>query len=135
MAYTRCFPYTPEFVSGFGAVDRPILPELILVGPAGRRMRTQPYVDMGADFSVYPMGVARLLGIPLEEGRECPISGLYGSGMGRLLSVPALLLGKEFELPVIFVPEERIPMVLGRAGVLRHFRVEYRRDRFCIRRL
>lgn len=55
--------------------------------------------------------------------------------MGRLLSVLALLLGEEFALPVIFVPEERIPRVLGRAGVLRHVRVEYRGDRFCIRRL
>ncbi|GEM_PF-2988495 len=135
MAYTRCFPYTPEFVTGLGAVDRPILPELVLIGPTGRRMRTQPYVDMGADFSVFPGGIARLLEAPWESGRELPISGLYGGGVGRLLPVRAVLLEKEFDLPALFVPEERVPLVLGRAGVLRHFRVEYRSDRFCIRRL
>jgi hypothetical protein len=89
---------------------------------------------MGADFSVYPASFARLLEIPSGAGRECPVSGLYGSGIGRLHSVRAVLLGKEFDLPIIFIPEERVPMVLGRAGVLDRFTIEYRRDRFCIHR-
>lgn len=76
MARARCFPYTPEFVSVLGAVDRPVLPELYLVGSQGRRLRTQPYVDMGADFSVYPASFARLLGLRLEAGRALPIGGL-----------------------------------------------------------
>jgi len=134
MARARCFPYTPEFTAGLGAVDRPILPELYLIGPQGQRLRTQPYVDMGADFSVYPASFDQLLGLDLKSGKPLPISGLYGSGSGYLHVVHAELLGHAFELPVIFVSEERVPVVLGRAGVLEHFLVEYRRDRFCLRR-
>jgi hypothetical protein len=134
MARTRCFPYTLEFTAGLGAVDRPILPELYLIGQHGQRLRTQPYVDMGADFSVYPASFARLLGLQLEAGKPLPISGLYGSGSGYLHVVQAELLGHIFGLPVIFVREEQVPAVLGRASVLEHFWVEYRRDRFCIRR-
>lgn len=134
MPRIRCFPYTPEFVVAIGAIDRPVLPDFYLIGLRGQRIHAQPYVDMGADFSVYPASFARLLGLQLEAGRGLPVSGLYGSGVGYLHTVRAMLLDHEFELPVIFVPEERVPTVLGRAGVLEHFTVEYRRDRFCIRR-
>lgn len=134
MARARCFPYTPEFVAGLGAVDRPILPELYLLGPQGHRLRTQPYIDMGADFSVYPASVAQLLGLDLKIGKLLPVSGLYGSGSGYLHTVRAELLGQAFELPIIFVSQESVPTVLGRAGVLERFEVEYRRDRFCLRR-
>lgn len=134
MARVQCFPYTPEFTVGIGAIDRPILPELYLIGPQKQRLRTQPYIDMGADFSVYPASFARMLGLQLEAGKPLPISGLYGSGSGYLHTVQAELLRHIFKLPVIFVKEEQAPAVLGRAGVLDHFWVEYRRDRFCIRR-
>ena len=132
MARVRCFPYTPEFTPVLGAVDRPILPALYLIGPQGR-LPTQPYVDMGADFSVFPAEFARIIGLDPEAGRPLPVSGLYGGGSGHLQTVQAELLNRALDLPVIFVPERGIPAVLGRAGVLDHFTVEYRRDRFCLR--
>ena len=71
MARVRCFPYTPEFTPVLGAVDRPILPALYLIGPQGR-LPTQPYVDMGADFSVFPAEFARIIGLDPEAGRPLP---------------------------------------------------------------
>lgn len=128
-----CFPYVPEIIKGFGYIDRPKA-EILLIGPQGRSVKTRPYVDMGADHSLYPESIGKLLEVEVPQGKLIHLKGLTGQAiLAYLHTIRAQLAGAtdSFDLPVAFVLSEAVPHLLGRMGILDAYEVLYRPNEVC----
>ncbi len=128
-----CFPCAPEIIKGFGYIDRPKA-EVLLIGPQGRSVKTRPYVDMGADHSLYPESIGRLLGVEVPQGKLIHLKGLTGQAIVAYLhTIKAQLAGAadSFDLPVAFALSEAVPQLLGRMGLLDAYEVLYRPNEVC----
>src|SRR5713226_7967788 len=72
-----CFPYREELSETFGRIPRPAV-EIFLRARTGPWFRVFAYADSGADFSLFPKGVCKLLGLELNAGERSLIQGVSG---------------------------------------------------------
>ncbi|MEK9149089.1 MAG: retropepsin-like aspartic protease [Candidatus Desantisbacteria bacterium] len=84
-------------------------------------------VDSGADITLIPKKVGKELGFTLKEGEEPDsLGGVTGSTpiVYRQLKIR---IGKfEFDAPVAWALEERVPFLLGREVVFDKFNIEFK---------
>ncbi len=80
--------------------------------------------DTGADVTSLPVSAARKLGIILDESSKEPMSGYEGSEIRVHLSKIRIKFNeKVFAIPCVFNPNENVPILLGRAGILTRFNI------------
>lgn len=126
-----CFPYEPEPSRAFGSVPRPII-EAYLRTQAGGWFRVTPYADSGADFSVMPKSVCKVLGLKLKAGQRALIGGISGRPQVVYIHQVQMRIGaREFTARVGFAFNERLPYLLGRMDVLEHFDIRFELGRVC----
>lgn len=92
----------------------------------GTRYSLVPYVDSGADTSLFPKGDASLFNLNLYEGEYSSIAGV-----GRVM-VPAYIhdvkmrVGETvLDAPVAFADSDEVPRLLGRSDVFKRFRITF----------
>jgi hypothetical protein len=127
------FPYREEPSRTFGRIARPVV-EVSLRQESGTGIwvKVFPYVDSGADFSLFPKGICRLLGLGLNEGQRSSIQGVGGKAAAIYLHTVQMRLGETiFNARVGFSASERVPYLLGRLDVLEHFDIRFERDKVC----
>lgn len=126
-----CFPYREEPSKAFGRIARPVV-EVFLRGQTGEWFKVFPYADSGADFSLFPKGICKLLGLQLKAGQRSLIQGVSGKPMVIYLHRVEMRIGeKSFSARVGFAVSERMPYLLGRLDVLEHFDIRFEKDRVC----
>ncbi len=83
-----------------------------------------PYVDSGADISLFTRTDCELLGYNLESGEERLIGGVMGGLMKVYIHEIPMRIG-DFELStkVGFADREEVPRLLGRKSVFPEFQV------------
>ena len=74
------FPYRKEPSDILGLIDRPVV-EVHLRTKAGNWLSAIAYADSGADFTLFPKSVCKLLGLRLRLGRKSLIGGISGSAL------------------------------------------------------
>lgn len=95
-------------------------------------MKVFPYADSGADFSLFPKGICKLLGLQLKAGQRSSIQGVGGKPIIVYLHRVEMRIGeKSFGARVGFAASERMPYLLGRLDVLEYFDIRFERDRVC----
>ena len=125
------FPYREEPSRVFGRVARPIV-EVSLRKQSDEWFKVFPYADSGADFSLFPKGICKLLGLKLKAGRRSLIQGVGGKAAAVYLHTVHMRIGEtSFEARVGFSASERVPYLLGRLDVLVHFDIRFERDKVC----
>ncbi|MGD0175255.1 MAG: hypothetical protein ABSC50_00315 [Candidatus Bathyarchaeia archaeon] len=116
------FPYVKEKSSVFGVVFRPVA-KVIFEGEFPQWM----YVDSGADISLIPLSVGKLIGFRRE--REEKLERIFGVGrssipiLTRRVSIRLGLL--EFPARVAWSQIEDVPLLLGRMDIFRRFHVTF----------
>ena len=125
------FPYREEPSKVFGRVARPVV-EVSLREQSGAWVKVFPYADSGADFSLFPKGICKLLGLQLKAGRRSFIRGVGGKPTVVYLHKVEMRIGeKSFNARVGFAVSERMPYLLGRLDVLEHFEIRFDKDKVC----
>ena len=125
------FPYREEPSKAFGRIARPVI-EVSLRQQSGAWVKVFPYADSGADFSLFPRGICKLLGLELKAGRRSMIQGVGGKAAAVYLHRVHMRIGEtSFEARVGFSAGERVPYLLGRLDVLVRFDIRFERDRVC----
>ena len=80
--------------------------------------------DTGADVSSLPNSAAEKLGIDLDKCPEEPMSGYEGSTILVYRSQISVVFNKKtFSVPCVFNPNEDVPILLGRVGILDRFNI------------
>lgn len=80
--------------------------------------------DTGADVTSLPVSSAKKLGINLDKCPKEPMGGYEGRNIQVYLSKIRLKFNKKiFAIPCVFNPNENVPMLLGRAGILSRFSI------------
>jgi len=118
------FKYSSE-PSKYGIVHRPIA-HVYLQSKDGPWYLFYPYVDSGADTSLFPRSDAQLLKLNLYEGNYSPIVGI-----GRVM-IPAYVHSVKMKIGetvlnvrVAFADSDEIPRLLGRRDIFRYFKVTF----------
>ena len=97
----------------------------------GEWIRAHPYIDSGADVTLLPLSLGRLLGLEIkgEELRE--LRGVSGHGVPVVFYSLCIKIGSfDFEAHVAWALIEEVPPLLGRSDVFDHFDVTFKqRDR------
>ena len=109
--------------------ERPII-AVSIVGENGKRASADMLVDMGADLTLLPESVARLIDLDLRLVTACPV----GSPLGPATTYRALPIFLELRRPpevfrwrtvVGFVPRPLTYGILGTRGFFEFFNVRY----------
>ncbi len=116
------YPYGIKYSPSFGHILT-IKIFLSVEYPGG----TEPFMflfDTGADVTSFPASVAEKLGIDLDKCPKEPMSGFEGSTVLVYRSKIKIKFNqKSFELPCVFNPNEEVPILLGRAGIIDKFTI------------
>lgn len=117
------FPYLKERSSIFGMVARP-LAKVVIEDNFAQWM----YIDSGADVTLIPHSVGRLIGLRRSK-RDKPrkIFGIGRSSIPVLIKRVRMRLGSaEFQARIAWSQAEDVPMLLGRMDVFKRFNVTFR---------
>lgn len=126
-----CFPYREEASMVFGRIGRPVI-EAYPKAADGSWFKIFPYADSGADFSLFPRSMAKILGLKLKAGQKSFIQGVSGRRLVIYLHRIELRIGaKEFSARAGFALSDRVPYLLGRIDLLDHFDIRFEANRVC----
>lgn len=100
------------------------LVDIRLFGKA-RTYCVEAFLDSGADFSVFDVSSAVLIGLDYQKGKSMPITVGDGDRMTAFLHrVPVSFAGKIFSAPICFSSQLGAGFnLIGRAGFFKRFRI------------
>ena len=126
-----CFPYRKEPSRVFGLIDRPVV-DVYLKTEEGDWFKVFLYVDSGADFTLFPKSVCKILGLKLKTGQRSCIGGVGGKPLVIYIHQVVMKIGdREFNARVRFAMREIIPYLLGRIDLLDYFDMRFEGSRVC----
>lgn len=80
--------------------------------------------DTGADVTSLPASLAEKLEINLKKCPKDEMTGYEGTSVSVFRSEIKLHFDKKiFKIPCVFHPNEKVPIILGRAGILDRFTI------------
>lgn len=116
------FPYGVSSSPNFG-----IIPTIFLwlnIEVSSNLIPLSFLFDTGADITSFPASVAEKLGIDLDNCPKEPMSGYEGTTVLVYRSQIKIRFNKKtFEVPCVFHPNEEVPILLGRAGIIDKFNI------------
>lgn len=117
------FPLSP-IKSKEGIVPEPIIPIQIKT-----KEGFQFYdflVDSGADFTLLPYSLAKLIGINLKKTKKAMTQGIEGKGIITFQSSITIKIGKwEDTIRCAFASHDHIPLLLGRLDVFSIYNITF----------
>jgi len=118
------FKYSPE-PSKRGIVHRPIA-HVYLQSKKGVWYLFYPYVDSGADTSLFTKGDASLLKLNLYKGEYSPILGIGKVMMPAYIHNVKMKIGETIlNANIAFADSNEVPRLLGRTDIFKHFRITF----------
>jgi hypothetical protein len=123
LASTVSFPWLelrdPKLGRGFVSLAR-----MNLRSARGTWSPVDAVVDSGASVTLLKRSICDVLGYRFRSGALLSLGGVgAGSVHARLHRVTAAIGHNVFKMPVAFAPDDRLPNLLGRAGVFSIFEV------------
>lgn len=116
------FPYGISSSSGFG-----IIPTIFLWLNVQSPSELIPFsflFDTGADVTSFPTSAAEKLGIDLDKCPREPMSGYEGTTILVYQSeITINFNNKKLIIPCVFNPNEEVPILLGRSGIIEKFNI------------
>lgn len=107
-----------------GYILRPVA-DVSLKTRSGTWIEYHPYIDSGADVSLIPLSLGKLLGFRLDRTKVEQIGGIRGSVPVVNVSVPMKIGSHEFVADAAWALLENIPPLLGRTTVFDIYRVTF----------
>lgn len=120
------FKYKTESLGpGKGKIKRPVA-DVYIKSKSKSWIQFHPYIDSGADVTMIPLSLGKLIGLQLREDKVEQIGGIRGS-VPVIYTESQMRLGEEkFKIPIAWSLIEEVPPLLGRAGVFDRFNVTFK---------
>lgn len=114
------FPYGISSSVGFGIIPTIFL-WLKVESPSGL-IPFSFLFDTGADVTSFPVSATEKLGIDLDKCPQEPMTGYEGTTILVYKSQIKIHFNKRsLTVPCVFNPNEEVPILLGRAGIIDRF--------------
>lgn len=118
------FKYKTEITSNKQKIIRPVA-EVYLKALSNSWIKFYPYIDSGADLTLIPLSLGKLLGFRVDESKIQQIGGIKGS-IPAIFTQAVLKIGKEeFPASLAWALIEGVPPLLGRTDVFDIFKVTF----------
>ena len=116
------FPYAREKSGLLGNILRPVA-RIVL----NRSFPHIMYIDSGADITLLPRSVGKLIGLEEQSGEKPEkVYGVGDSSVHVFIRRVSMKIGKaEFSARVAWSTAEDVPLLLGRLDVFRRFRIVF----------
>lgn len=118
------FKYKKE-VSG---VKRPVA-DVFLKSKLGGWIEFHPYIDSGADVTLIPFSLGKLIGLSKDHKNVDHIGGIKGRVPVIYNQILIKIGGMEIETKVAWTLIENVPPLLGRQGIFDKFHITFKQDR------
>ena len=125
------FPFEDSGKMYFGRIYRPVAKVSFYAPQFQTWTQTWMIVDTGADFSILPRFLSKIIGISLEK--DCITDTTMGVGGEQKIylckkKVKAQIGTMKREVPIAFFANDEVPAILGRCGFLETFDIEFLKD-------
>lgn len=118
------FRYKKEESLILGKIERPVA-DVYLRTKKDSWIEFHPYIDSGADITIIPLSLGRLLGFEIDEKKIQQIGGIRGS-VPVIYAKTIMKIGeKNFTVRIAWALIEDVPPLLGRTDVFDIFRVTF----------
>ena len=126
------FRYKKEVARSPGQfINRPVA-EIYLRAKFSKWIKFNPYIDSGADVTLVPLSLGKLLGFEMNEDKIQQIGGIRGD-VPIIYTKTGMKIGKEeFLVQVAWALIEDVPPLLGRTDVFDIFKVTFEQDKKII---
>ncbi len=117
------FRYKKEISArGPTIIYRPVA-DVALKSNSGAWIEFNPYIDSGADFTLIPLSLGKLLGFSYKNMRSEKIGGISGSISAINMTIPMRIGIYEFPAKISWALIEDVPPLLGRSDVFDQFEI------------
>jgi len=126
------FKYCERRSNIFGRVDRPLVTVRVFSKTKGVWIAFyETLADTGADISIIPKYLGKLIVGDITLGRQIQISGIvpYSELVAYIHNLRIQVAGKEFEAPVAVADSDRTIAILGRVKGLNLFNIEFQKGK------
>lgn len=118
------FKYAAELTRR-GVIHRPIA-HVYLQSKRGGWFLFYPYVDSGADVSLFTRSDAELLNLELGEGQYRPIMGIGKVMLPTYIHKARMKIGDlQFDANVAFANSDEVPRLIGRETIFKKFKITF----------
>ncbi|OGG14362.1 hypothetical protein A2773_02905 [Candidatus Gottesmanbacteria bacterium RIFCSPHIGHO2_01_FULL_39_10] len=127
------FKYKEESLGvGRGTVRRPVA-DVFLKTQSGSYIEFHPYIDSGADLTLIPLSLGKLLGLHIDEKHMEQIGGIKGS-VPIIQTECQMRIGQEdLKAKIAWALIEDVPPVLGRTDIFDRFNVTFKQKEGIIK--
>lgn len=123
------FRYKEESLGIFkGKIMRPVA-DVHLKTPTGFWIEFHPYIDSGADTTLIPLSLGKLIGLKINKNKVQQIGGISGEVPVINSRIYIRIGKKEFTIRIAWALIEDIPPLLGRADVFDIFNVTFQQKK------
>ena len=127
------FRYKEESLgSRQGTIKRPVA-DVFLKSSSNDWIEYHPYIDSGADITMVPLSLGKLLGFHLDENQVRSIGGIRGNVPVIYVKSPMKIGSLEFPAQLAWALIEDVPPLLGRADVFDHFEITFKQPQKTIK--
>lgn len=92
-----------------------------------------PYIDSGADVTLFPLSFGKLLGLEIDEDEIKELKGVGGDKISVVFKTLSIRIGKyEFDIRVAWCLKEDVPALLGRKDIFDQFHIQFKQDKKII---
>ena len=119
------FKYKEESLGkGAGQIKRPVA-DIYLKTKSGSWIEFHPYIDSGADLTMIPLSLGKLIGLHLDERKVVQIGGIRGS-VPVMNDYCRIRIGNnQLNVKIAWALIEDVPPLLGRADVFDFFEITF----------
>lgn len=125
------FKYKDEFGRNGEVVKRPVA-DIFLKSKGGLWIEFHPYIDSGADITLIPLSLGKLIGLALDESKIERIGGIRGSVPISYHKVDIKIGGFSLSVKIGWALVEEVPPLLGREDVFDLFNVTFKQKKGII---
>jgi hypothetical protein len=95
----------------------------------GELIECHPYIDSGADVTLIPLSLGRLLGLEVDEEKIEEIHGVGKQGIPIIFeNIRVKIADYIFKTKIAWALIEEVPPLLGRIGIFDNFHVNFKQD-------
>lgn len=118
------FKYKEESAAK-GKIKRPVA-DVFIKTNSGAWIEFHPYIDSGADVTLVPLSLGKLIGLSFDENNIEQIGGIRGSIPVIYLKTEIRIGGIQFSIQIAWALIEEVPPLLGRTDVFDKFDVLFK---------
>lgn len=120
------FRYKKEIGGKSGKIIKRPVADVFINSKTGNWIEFHPYIDSGADVTLIPLSLGKLIGLTIDEQKIEQIGGIRGS-VPVIYSQEKVRIG-EYEIPtkIAWALVEEVPPLLGRADIFDFFQVTFK---------